>query len=93
MGNDEDAEPLTLDNILARMSPCDLVLLEGFKQSAHLKIEVRGNSNDQSALANTDPTIIAVASDAEIETNLPVFRRDAIAELSDFVVRKLGVLI
>ncbi|MEL6203540.1 MAG: molybdopterin-guanine dinucleotide biosynthesis protein B [Pseudomonadota bacterium] len=93
MGNDKDAEPLTLDDILARMSPCDVIVIEGFKNSTHPKIEVRGDRDDRSTLADTDPAIIAIASDAQIETSLPVFRRDAITELSDFAVGKLGVLI
>ncbi|MEO1748481.1 MAG: molybdopterin-guanine dinucleotide biosynthesis protein B, partial [Pseudomonadota bacterium] len=59
MSNRVDTKAPTLGDILDRMSPCDVVVLEGFKHSTHPKIEVRGDSIDQSALADVDQNIIA----------------------------------
>ena len=53
-----EAEP-TLDAMIARMSPCDLVLVEGFKPEPHPKLELRrgGDPLDASAC----PNVVAVA--------------------------------
>lgn len=62
-----DAPEPSLDNLLARMSPVDLVLVEGFKSEAHPKLEVHRAANGKSLLWPGDPAIIAIASDAEVD--------------------------
>jgi molybdopterin-guanine dinucleotide biosynthesis protein B len=52
----------SLDDLLAHLEPCDLVLVEGFKFGQHRKIEVR-RTGDAERLADSDPTICAVATD------------------------------
>lgn len=82
----DEREP-ELDEILARLAPCDLVLVEGYKRQAHMKIETRrSHSADRGSLAADDPAIVAIASDhgAE-ETHLPVFALDDIVAIADFV--------
>ena len=88
---DGQEEVPTLDDILDRMSPCYIVVLEGFKSYPHSKIEVRGESIDQSALTDEDPQIIAIATDRDLRTKLPTFKRDAIKSLADFIVSELGM--
>lgn len=74
-----------LSEILARLSPADLVLIEGFKREPHAKIEVRAGSGGP-LMAATDPAIVAIASDERPpETHLPWFRRDDIAGMADFI--------
>ena len=46
----------------------DLVLVEGFKQEKHPKIEVVRKARDQNLIAENDPTILAVATDVEISS-------------------------
>lgn len=79
----------TLDQIIARLSPCDLVLIEGFKRATHPKIEVRLAADDQSPwLCDTDPSIIALVYDqldAPGPETLPRFSRDAITEMADLI--------
>ena len=52
-----------LGTLLARLSPCDLVLIEGFKRDAHPKIEVHRVANGKPFLFPDDPGIVALASD------------------------------
>lgn len=59
-----DAPEPTLGEHLRRLSPCDLVLIEGFKRDAHPKIEVHRVSNAKPFLWPDDPRIVALASDA-----------------------------
>ncbi|MEO0542779.1 MAG: molybdopterin-guanine dinucleotide biosynthesis protein B [Pseudomonadota bacterium] len=86
-----NAPELSVDDILSRMSPCDIVILEGFKGSPHAKIEVRGDSKDQSHLSEDDPNIIAIACDNEVQTGLPVFKRNALVFMTDFVLKHAGI--
>ncbi|MFJ1299160.1 molybdopterin-guanine dinucleotide biosynthesis protein B [Pseudomonadota bacterium AL_CKDN230030165-1A_HGKHYDSX7] len=52
-----------LPELLAHMSPVDLVLIEGFKRNPHIKIEVHREANGKSWLYPDDPSIGAIASD------------------------------
>ena len=54
----------SLDALLARLAPVDLVLVEGFKRDAHDKIEVHRIGNGKPFLFPDDPSIVALASDA-----------------------------
>ena len=73
-----------LAEVLARLAPVDLVLIEGYKREAHPKIEVR--AGEAPSLAAEDPNIVAIASDERpSETHLPWFRRDDIAGIADFI--------
>ena len=83
----EQEEP-TLAEVLARMAPADLILIEGFKREPHPKIEVRSGEDDASAppLAPKDPSIVAIAADQPpADQRLPWFRRDDIAGIADFI--------
>ena len=71
----EQEEP-TLAEVLARLAPADLTLIEGYKRESHRKIEVRAGGEP---MAPRDPTIVAVASDDPPDATLPWFRRDDIA--------------
>ena len=85
----EQEEP-TLDAVLARLSPADLVLIEGYKREPHRKIEVRG-AGGKPPMAPGDPTIVAIASDEPPgDGRLPWFRRDDIVGMADFIVGLLG---
>jgi len=88
-----------LATILAKLEPCDLVLVEGYKQGTHPKIEVcrregyRGKQGEL-FLAESDPQIIALAADALLSNAppaLPVFDLDDIAPIADFIERKVGI--
>lgn len=85
----EEAEP-PLADVLARLAPADLVLIEGYKREPHPKIEVRAGDGS-SPLAAHDPAIVAIAADAApADTALPWFRRDDVAAIADFIAARKG---
>ncbi|RUX05788.1 molybdopterin-guanine dinucleotide biosynthesis protein B, partial [Mesorhizobium sp. M2A.F.Ca.ET.037.01.1.1] len=83
-----------LDDILARLSPSDIVLVEGYKREAHKKIEARRlEAKDRTPLSANDPNIVAVAADFTVEgENLPVFDLDDTKSIADFVERSTGLV-
>ena len=82
-----------LDNILARLAPCDLVLVEGYKREGHAKIETRRlEAKDTQPLTALDPNIRAVAADHAVENeSVPVFALDDVASIADFIVERAGL--
>jgi molybdopterin-guanine dinucleotide biosynthesis protein B len=84
-----DPEP-SLDEILAKLAPCDLVIVEGYKRDGHDKIEVRNMSLDHPKLAGDDPTVVAIAVNGPIEdAPVPVFDRDDVTALAQFVIKHM----
>lgn len=80
-----DAEP-ALPDLLAHMSPVDLVLIEGFKRERHPKIEIHRAANAKPLLFPNDPSIVAVASDATLPAlAIPLHHLDDIAAIADTV--------
>ncbi len=69
------AEP-PLAELLKKMSPVDLVVIEGFKSDPHRKIEVHRKANGKPPLFPDDPAIAGIATDVAIETKLPVVHLD-----------------
>jgi molybdopterin-guanine dinucleotide biosynthesis adapter protein len=85
-GEDEPS----LDQILAKLAPCDLVIVEGYKRDAHDKIEVRNLELDHPVLAGDDPTIVAIAANGPIASPpVPVFDRDDVAALAAFIEKHM----
>lgn len=83
-----------LDELLDRLSPCDLVLVEGFKRDPIPKLEVHRAANAGSDLLFPhDPHIVAIATDASVRTTLPLFALEDIAAVANFVIahaRRIG---
>ncbi len=75
------AEP-RLPELLKKMSPVDLVIVEGFKAEPHRKIEVHRAANGKPLLFPGDPAIAGIATDAAVETALPVAHLDDIAAVA-----------
>lgn len=81
--HDEPEPPL--EEIVAKMTPCDLVIVEGYKRDRHPKIEARNLELDHPPLAGDDATVIAIAASGPIgDAPVPVFGRDDIAAIADF---------
>lgn len=81
---------LPLDEILAKLGPCDLVIVEGYKRDTHDKIEVRNVTLDHPRLAGGDPTIVAIAANGPVaDAPVPVFDRDGVSALADFIVKHM----
>jgi molybdopterin-guanine dinucleotide biosynthesis protein B len=60
-----------LAELVSRMSPCDLLLVEGFKRYDMPKLEVYRAANDKPLLHPGDTQIVAIAADAPLDTRLP----------------------
>jgi molybdopterin-guanine dinucleotide biosynthesis protein B len=75
------AEP-KLPQLLAKMSPVDLVIVEGFKTEPHRKIEVHRAANGKAFLFPADPAIVGIASDTDIATELPTAHLDDIPAIA-----------
>ncbi|MEW5787438.1 MAG: molybdopterin-guanine dinucleotide biosynthesis protein B [Pseudomonadota bacterium] len=71
---------------LARLSPCDLVLVEGFRHAAHAKIEVWRAANGKAWLHPADPHVLAVAADGPPPGRLPHFPLDDLDGLAAFIL-------
>lgn len=73
------------------LSPCDLLLVEGFKFAPIPKIEVWRAATDrgpsEAPLYPKDPHIVAVATDAKVDTRLPVLDLNDAPAIAEFVVR------
>ena len=63
----------TLEALLSKLMPVDLVLVEGYKRDRHPKIEAFRAETGNDLIAPGDPTIQAVASDTPLELDRPVF--------------------
>lgn len=83
----------SLADILARLAPCDIVLIEGYKREPVPKIEARRlEAKNREPLAPTDPHIVAIAADHAVSgTTLPVFDLDDTMPIADFVLATLGL--
>ncbi|TPM41974.1 molybdopterin-guanine dinucleotide biosynthesis protein B [Mesorhizobium sp. B2-3-4] len=83
-----------LDAILSRLAPCDIVLVEGYKREAHLKVEARRlEAKDRTPLSAGDPNIVAIAADFVIAgEHLPVFDLDDAKSIADFIERTTGLV-
>jgi molybdopterin-guanine dinucleotide biosynthesis protein B len=87
----EEAEP-GLEEILVKLEPCDLVIVEGYKRDAHDKIEVRNIGLAHPELAGDDPTIVAIAANGAVDgAPVPVFDRDDVTALASFIETHMGL--
>lgn len=79
----------TLAELLARLSPVDLVIIEGFKRQPHPKIEIHRAANGKPPLHPEDPSIVAIASDTTFpDAGRPVIDIDDIAAIADIILAR-----
>jgi molybdopterin-guanine dinucleotide biosynthesis protein B len=62
--------------LVARLAPVDLVIVEGYRNGAHAKIEVHRASNGKPLLFRQDAAIVGVVSDVPLQASLPQARLD-----------------
>jgi molybdopterin-guanine dinucleotide biosynthesis adapter protein len=86
-----DAAEPDLATLLRRLSPCDLVIVEGFKHGRHPKLEVFRAANRRAPLHPEDRWIVAIASDSPFpEAGAPVVSLDDIEAVADMVLARAG---
>lgn len=81
----------SLDELISRMSPVDLLLVEGFKFHPHPKIEVYRPAVGKPFLHPDDPHIVAVASDEPLSAPLPLLPLDEPAVIANFILSHGGL--
>ncbi len=89
-----EPEP-SVEELLAHMTPVDLLLIEGFKDGPHAKLEVHREATGKPLLQPDDRNIVAIASDLELETTrdlqVPLLSLDDTAAIADFVLAHCGL--
>lgn len=86
-----DEEDL-LQDMVARLDPVDLVIVEGYKLENHPKIEAFRGENKKTLIAATDSRIEGVASDAPLDgLGIPVFDLDDTDRIAEFILNYVGL--
>ncbi|QJR15068.1 molybdopterin-guanine dinucleotide biosynthesis protein B [Usitatibacter palustris] len=84
------SEP-TLPELLSHFSPCDLVIVEGYKHADIPKVEVHRKDANSPTLHPEDANVVAVATDEALPTKLPQFSIDDAEAIASFVIKHLGL--
>jgi len=75
-------------DLVAKMSPVDLVLVEGFKRDAFPKLEIHRAANGKPLLHPDDPHIVAVACDTKLpDVKIPVVDLNDIDKIADLLLK------
>lgn len=88
----DEPEP-ALHDLVARLGPTDLVLVEGFKFDPHPKLEVHDPALGKSLLTTEDPHIVALAcaGNAPAAVRCPVFDRNDDLAIANFILDSCGL--
>lgn len=87
-----DAPEPSVEDLVSRMSPVDLVLIEGFKRHAHPKLEVWRRANGKPLLYPEDGHVVAIATDSPLgDCPLPRFDLDDVEAIARFVIESTGL--
>jgi molybdopterin-guanine dinucleotide biosynthesis protein B len=89
--HDESEPPLA--DLVSRMSPADITIVEGFTREKLPRLEVVRAAVSTEPLYKTDAAILAIASDdpASISTTLPVLQLNDIDSIGAFILKTLGM--
>ena len=86
------ADEPPMEDLLAKMSPVDLVIIEGYKRGPHPKVETHRAEAGRDLLAPENPTIRAVASDSVHEgLSVPVLDLNDTKAIADFILAEVGL--
>ncbi|HWA38738.1 MAG TPA: molybdopterin-guanine dinucleotide biosynthesis protein B [Burkholderiales bacterium] len=83
------AQEPSFDEQVKRVSPCDLLLVEGFKFAPIPKLEIWRKETGEALLHPNDPHIVAIAADTKVETRLPQLDLNDDAAIAGFILRHL----
>ena len=81
----------TLDELIGRMSPCDLLLVEGWKRYPQPKMEVYREANGKPPLHPEDDRIVAIAADRAFRTGLPQFGLGDFDAVTEYILQYNGL--
>jgi len=86
-----DAEEPSLETLLQKLAPVDLVLVEGYKRDRHPKVEAFRAETGNPLIATDDSTIRAVASDTALTIDRPLFDLNDTKGIADFILAEVGL--
>ena len=81
-----EAEP-TLEELCSRLSPCDLVLVEGYKYSGIPKFEAHRSVTGHPYLYPEDKNIVALVTDTRSDITLPQLGVNEPQQVADFILK------
>ncbi len=81
-----------LDAQLARLSRCDLVLVEGFKSVQIPKLEVHRPAVGKPLQYQDNPAIVAIATDVPVDAPLPRLDLNDPAAVAAFILQHLSLI-
>ncbi len=84
------AEP-SLDEQLKHLSPCDVVIVEGWKHHVMPKIEVHRKLAEKPLLFPDDASVVAIVTDETLATDKPQFALDDAEGVARFIIAHLGL--
>ena len=85
------AKEPTLQEQLKLFSPCDLVIVEGYKTEPIPKVEVRRKGATTPALFPDDAHVVAIATDDVVDTDLPQLDVNDGEAVARFIIQHLGL--
>src|SRR5258706_9632816 len=80
-----------LGDLLKHLSPCDLVIVEGYKSEPIAKIEVHRSAGHTPFLYPDDPHVVAIATDEPLDTRLPQLDLNDAEDVARFILKHLGL--
>ena len=81
----------SLEDLLSRLSPCDLVIVEGYKRDRHPKVEAYRAEAGKDLIAADDNTIKLIATDTPLEVDRPQRSLDDVKAIADFILTEVGL--
>ena len=92
MHENRDEPESSLSDLLTRLAPVDLVLVEGYKRDTHPKVEAHRAETGNPLIALDDPTVRAIASDTELaHLSIPIFDLNDTSAVADFIISEVGL--
>ena len=75
-----------LNELLREFIDVDLVIVEGFKNENHPKIEIIGQNSK--IVNNEIKNVVAIVADQKTKSNIPLFMRNDVESLTEFIINK-----
>ena len=82
-----DSQERKLNSLLNELDSPDIVIVEGFKNEPHQKIEIIKEGSSNYLFTKLD-NIIGVVSDKKIDTLIPQFKREDIDSIAEHILNQ-----
>ena len=82
----KDKSEKKLNELIQELDSPDIVIIEGFKDASHPKIEIIRENSDNYLFPKIK-NVLGLVSDSKIDTNLPQFKRKEIGKIGEFILR------